>query len=173
MPLLQLIGQIIELTPFWVWGLLAFITLLGARQAFDRELHARTIIGISAGWTVFSIWGAANTFGFNTPVLVAWAMGLALSLAMQHLLVTPRGVTALGGNRFRLAGSLWPLLTIWAVFGVRYVTSVMMLLDPALKQNPSFDLAVPAIYGLLSGLFVGRALRVLRTAPRPGTLALA
>lgn len=173
MPIFQLVGQVIALTPFWVWGLLVFITLLGARQAFDRELHARAIIGIAAGWTVFSIWGAANTFGFNPTVLLAWAMGLAVSVAAQHFLIATRGVTALGGNRFRMAGSLWPLLTIWGVFGVRYVTSVMMVLDPTLKQNPAFALAVPAVYGLLSGLFVGRALRVLRTAPRPGTLALA
>lgn len=173
MPLHQLIGQVIVHTPAWVWGLLVGVTLLGLRQAVDQVLTSRRVIGISVGWTVFSLWGAAHTFGFDALVLLAWAAGLALSLAAQHWLIAPRGVKALGEGRFAVAGSIWPLITIWAVFGVRYVTSVMMVLDPALKQNTSFDLAVPAVYGLLSGLFVGRALRVLRSAPRAGTLALA
>lgn len=170
---LQLIDQVIVHTPFWVWGLLAFVTFMGLRQAFDQVLTTPRVIGIALGWTAFSVWGAANTFGFNPLVLLAWTSGLALSLAARHWLIAPRGVKALGDGRFAVAGSLWPLLTIWTVFGVRYVTSVMMVLDPALKQNPTFDLAVPAIYGLLSGLFVGRALRVLRSAARPATLAVA
>lgn len=173
MPLHQLIDQVIVQTPLWVWGLLALVTLLGLRQAFDQVLNSRRIIGISLGWTAFSLWGAANTFGFTGPVLLAWATGLALSLAAQHWLIAPRGVQALGGGRYAVTGSLWPLFTIWAVFGVRYVTSVMMVLDPALKQNTAFDLAVPAVYGLLSSLFVGRALRVLRSAKAGPTLALA
>ena len=170
---LQLIGQVITHTPFWVWGLLAFVTVMGLRQAVDQVLTSQRVIGISVGWTIFSLWGAANTFGSNAPVLLAWAAGLGLSLAAQHWLIAPRGVKALGDGRFAVAGSIWPLLTIWTVFGVRYVTSVMMVLDPALKQNTTFDLAVPAIYGLLSGLFVGRALRVLRSAKATPTLALA
>lgn len=173
MPFTQLVGQVIVHTPFWVWGLLAFVTFMGLRQAFDQELTSGRVIGISIGWTIFSVWGAANTFGFSAPVLLAWAAGLALSLLAQHWLIAPRGVKALGDGRYAVAGSIWPLLTIWAVFGVRYVTSVMMVLDPALKQNTTFDLAVPAIYGLLSGLFVGRALRVLRSAKAAPTLALA
>ncbi len=171
--MLQLIGQVIVHTPYWVWGLLAFVTFMGLRQATDQVLTSARVIGISIGWTVFSIWGATNTFGFNAPVLLAWAAGLGLSLAAQHWLIAPRGVTSLGEGRIKVAGSLWPLFTIWTVFGVRYVTSVMMVLDPALKQNATFDLAVPAVYGLLSGLFVGRALRVLRSAQATPALALA
>ncbi|MBX3624867.1 MAG: hypothetical protein KF892_07645 [Rhizobacter sp.] len=173
MNFLQLVGQVIVHTPVWVWGLLAFVSLMGLRQAFDQTLSAGRVVGISLGWTFFSVWGAANTFGFNAPVLLAWAAGLALSLGAQHWLIAPRGVKALGDGRFAVAGSLWPLLTIWAVFGVRYVTSVMMVLDPALKQNTTFDLAVPAVYGVLSSLFVGRALRVLRSAKTAPALALA
>jgi hypothetical protein len=173
MPLHQLIGQVIVHTPFWVWGVLVLITLLGLRQAFDQVLGERRVIGISLAWTAFSLWGAANGFGFHAPVLLAWAASLVVSLAAQHVLIAPRGVQALGDGRFAVAGSWWPLLTIWAVFSVRYVTAVMIVLDPALKQNTTFDLAVPAVYGLLSGLFVGRALRVLRSAKAAPSLALA
>lgn len=170
---LQLIGQVIAHTPAWVWGMLIVVTLLGLRQASDQVITSGRIIGFSAGWTIFSIWGVGSGFGFSAGVLLAWATGLGLSLAAQHRLVSPRGVQALGEGRYAVAGSLWPLLTIWLVFGVRYVTSVMVVLDPALKQDTTFDLAVPAVYGALSGLFVGRALRVLRSAPGPGALATA
>jgi hypothetical protein len=173
MPLPQLIGQVIVNTPAWVWGVLAAITLLGVLQAFDRVLSAPRIIGISLGWTVFSLWGAAHTFGFDARVLAAWASGLALSLIAQHRLIAPRGVQALGNGRYAVAGSIWPLLTIWAVFSVRYVTSVMLVLDPALKQNPTFGLVVPAVYGLLSSLFIGRALRTLCSRKARVAIALA
>lgn len=173
MPLHQLIGQVIVHTPVWVWGLLAFITLLGLRQAFDQVVTTRRVIGISLGWAMYSLWSAANTFGSSAIVLAAWAAGLALSLAVQHWLVAPRGVKALGDGRFAVDGSLWPLVTIWAVFGVRYVTSVMMVMDPALKQSMAFDAGVALLYGMLSSLFVGRALRVVRSTPAASTLALA
>jgi hypothetical protein len=173
MPLHQIVGQVIVQTPVWVWAMLAAITLLGVLQAFDRVVSTRRIVGMSLGWTVFSLWGAANTFGFNAGVLAAWAAGLALSLAAQHWLIAPRGVRALGEGRYAVAGSFVPLLTIWAVFGVRYVTSVMLVLDPALKQNTTFEIALPAVYGLLSSLFVGRALRVLRSRNAGPTMALA
>lgn len=173
MPLPQLIGQVILHTPLWVWGLFAFVTFMGLRQLADQVVTSRRVLGMSLGWTVFSLSGAVGTFGFSAAVLLAWFAGLALSLALQHWLIAPRGVKAVGGRRFAVAGSIWPLLTIWAIFSVRYVTSVMMVLNPALKQSTAFDLAVAAAYGMLSSLFLGRALRVLRSAPATPALALA
>jgi hypothetical protein len=168
----QLVGQVVGHTPLWVWALLAFITLLGLRQAKDQVLSSGRVIGVSLGWTVLSLMGAASTVGFSAGVLLAWAGGLGLSLALQHGRVAPRGVRALGDGRYAVAGSLRPLLTIWLVFGVRYVSSAMVVLDPGLKQHAGFGLAVAAIYGLLSSLFVGRALRVLGSGtPRAATLA--
>jgi hypothetical protein len=147
----QLVGQVVGHTPLWVWALLAFITLLGLRQAKDQVLSSGRVIGVSLGWTVLSLLGAASTVGFSAGVLLAWAGGLGLSLALQHGRVAPRGV-----------------------FGVRYVSSAMVVLDPALRQHAGFGLAVAAIYGLLSSLFVGRALRVLGSGtPRAATLAAA
>jgi hypothetical protein len=170
----QLAGQVIVHTPLWVWVLLGFISLLGLRQAKDQVITSGRLIGVSFGWTVLSLIGAASTFGFSAGVLLAWAAGLVLSLALQHGRIAPRGVRALGNGRYAVAGSLWPLLTIWLVFGVRYASSAMVVLDPALKQHAGFGLAVAAIYGLLSSLFVGRALRVLGSgAPRAATLAAA
>lgn len=173
MPLHQLIGQILSHTPVWVWGLLAFVTFLGARQAFDQVVTSRRVIGISLGWMAFSFWGATSTFGFTATVAAAWVIGLGLSLVAQQWLIVPRGIQALGAGRYAVKGSMWPLLTIWAVFGVRYVTSVMMVMNPALKQDLRFDIGVAMLYGMLSALFFGRALRVIRSQPLAPSLATA
>lgn len=168
-----IVSQALAHTPAWVWVLLAVITLLGLRQAFDHVQTTRRIVGSAVGWTLFSAWGATSAFGFSAPVLLAWASAAAVSVALQHWLIAPRGVRALDDGRHAVRGSLWPLLTFWAVFGVRYVSGAMLALHPELTRDPAAALAVPAVYGLLCGVFIARAMRVLWSATAPAPLALA
>ena len=50
------------------------------------------------------------------------------------------------------------------MFGVRYVTGVLLAIDPALRHSELAALAIPLAYGLLSGIFVARTVRILRSA---------
>jgi hypothetical protein len=59
------------------------------------------------------------------------------------------------------------MLLILAVFLMKYGVGVQLAMEPRLARDAGFAFAVTALYGLLSGLFAARGLRVLRLARQP------
>lgn len=161
-PLHIVLPQVLLHTPVWVWGVLALITVLGLRQTRDHVVTSRRLTAIPLIWASLSLWGALHAVGTDARVVAAWAAALAASVALTHSLAAPRRVDALGAGRYAVQGSMSPLLAMWAVFVVRYVSSVMLVLNPSLRHDTLFGLAVPALYGALSGVFAARAWRTLR-----------
>ena len=51
-----------------------------------------------------------------------------------------------------------------AIFFTRYVVGVLLALFPALTRDPAVAAMVASLYGALSGVFIGRMLRLLRQA---------
>jgi hypothetical protein len=167
------IGQVIAHTPVWVWGLLVFIAAMGLRQMADHVVTVRRLVIVPLIWCTLSLWSATSAFGVGPGVLLAWALGASLAVAGNQWLLWPRGVQALGDGRYAIPGSIWPLITMGSVFIVRYVTAVTLVLHPALRHDAVFSLAIPLAYGLLSGIFLARAVRILRNTLPRSTLALA
>ena len=73
----------------------------------------------------------------------------------------------LGGGRFALKGSPWPLLLMWTIFGLRYAVAVKLVFEPALAQQAAWAIGARLVYGTVSGLFAARAWRVLPSARTP------
>lgn len=173
LPLDTIISQVILRTPRWVWAVLLVITVIGVRQLVSHVVTTRRLTTVPVVLGAFSLWGTVAAFGAYPQVLLAWAAGMALVIAVNQQLAWPRQVEPLGEGRYRVAGSVMPLLAMWGVFGVRYVTNVTLALHPGLAHGTLFSLVMPAVYGALSGLFAARALRILRNAPAAGPLQLA
>ncbi|HEX3141355.1 MAG TPA: DUF6622 family protein [Rhizobacter sp.] len=171
LPLDTLFSQILIHTPLWVWLILALITAIGLRQAVAHTLPGKRLVALPIVLAGLSLYGAAGAFGVHAGVLTAWLLGAALAALASHALVRPGQAQHLGAGRLAMPGSLGPLLAMWSVFAVRYVSSVTLALHPGWNHGTWFSLVVPMVYGALSGLFMGRALRILRSAqpaPVPG-----
>jgi uncharacterized protein DUF6622 len=67
---------------------------------------------------------------------------------------------------FKLPGSWVPLLLILGIFLTRYVVGVELAMRPGLAHDANYVLVTGVLYGLFSGIFVGRAARLLRLALR-------
>jgi hypothetical protein len=173
MPLDTVISQVIAHTPPYVWVILLFITLLGLRQVVNHVVTTRRLTLVPVVLGAYSLWGTAAAFGPRVEVLALWATGMALAVAVNQPLAWPQEVQHLGDGRYAVQGSVWPLITMWAVFGVRYVTTVTLLMHPHWARGSSFGLAMPLVYGVLSGVLLARSLRILRSAPSVGQMRLA
>jgi hypothetical protein len=173
LPFSIVIQQVLIHTPPWVWGILALITYLGLKQVVDHVVTTRRLAIAPVALGAFSLWGVTNAFGLHTEVLAAWVVGAALAVAVNHYLAWPRKVKYEGPGRYAVQGSLWPLVGMWAVFGVRYVTTVTLVLHHDWAHGTVFSMVMPVVYGALSGLFLARSLRILRSAPSAGALGLA
>ena len=65
-------------------------------------------------------------------------------------------------GRFSVPGSVMPLLTILAIFLLKYTLGIELAMQPALRFEASFALAMAAGYGALTGLFASRPLGLWR-----------
>ena len=167
----QAAGAILRGTPPWVWGLLAGLLALGFSQARDRTASVTRIAVMPVAMTVFALWGLVTAFGASVmfAAVVATWLGAALVPALAiGLRGRPDGVRyEPEARRFSLPGSWVPMALIAGIFLTKYAVGVELALQPNRVLDTAFALTVAAVYGVFSGIFTGRALRLLRLAARP------
>lgn len=162
---LSLFSAFISHTPRFVWVVLALITLIGVRQMREQVLTQRRLLLAPLALAAWSLWSALHTFGPRAEVFAAWALGSALVVTLGLRSRRPPLASPVGDGRFGVEGSVWPLLTLWAVFALRYACAVALLVHPAWATDHAFGLLAPMLFGALSGWFLARALRIWHSAP--------
>lgn len=171
----QMLAPILRNTPLWVWGLLAALTALGLSQTKARTSGPARIVLLPFAMTALSIWGTLSAFGHSPQfgsVQLAWIVATSIALAAVAPMAAPAGARYdASSGRFHLPGSWVPLLLILAVFATRYVVNVELAMHPALAQDDTFTRVTSAFYGLFSGIFIGRAVRVWRLSFLPAPAA--
>ena len=161
-----MIFDILSNTPTWVFVLFAVIAAMGARRLRDDERDVRRVCLIPVLFIVFGLLRLSqhDDAGAISAWLVAASAGLVIgSLAHPVMRATP------GSFRVFLAGSMWPLARIMAIFGAHYFLNVAAVL--------SFDHRIDlmrvdaAVSGITAGFFAGwlwrfvQAYRVARATP--------
>jgi hypothetical protein len=172
----EAVGTILKNTPTWVWGLLAALLALGISQLKARQAGLARIIVMPVAMTGFALSGMATTFG---GAQLAWVLGAWLSAAALVGGLFALGAPAAGTRyhaatrTFDLPGSMLPLVLIMGIFLTKYLVGVELAMQPRLATDSEFAVAIAALYGVFTGLFAGRAARLLRLAFRPASLSLA
>ena len=173
----QMLGQIIQNTPFWVWGLLAGLLGLGGSQLFDRNVSLVRAMVMPVAMTGLSVYGLVSAFGKAGQagtVLGAWLIAATLIAALALWLqpTAPSDTLYAGSSRsFFIPGSAMPLALILGIFLTKYFVGVELAMQPALARNGSFALQIAVLYGVFNGLFAARALRLWRLARQNNPLA--
>jgi hypothetical protein len=173
--LLQLLAEhpeaaltIVQRTPVWVWGLLSGLLALGAIQLRTRRLGLGRVLAPAIGLALFGLVSLGSDLAATrwlAPGLLAWALGAGLLLWVMGRAPLRAGTTYDPASRqFSVPGSVLPLLTIVAIFLLKYGLGVELAMQPALRQDPAFALAMAAGYGLLTGLFAVRPVGLWRLA---------
>lgn len=162
----QILGQIIQNTPVWVWGLLTGLLGLGGIQLFGREVRLVRAMVMPIAMTGLSVYGLASAFGKSGQagaVLGAWlvAASLITALTLWFQPTAPKGTLYTGSSRsFYVPGSAMPLALIVGIFLIKYVVGVELAMQPSLAHNGSFALHIAVLYGVFNGLFAARSLRL-------------
>ena len=157
--------QILERTPSWVFVLFAVLVVLGAMQRRTRELGRARVAILPAAFLLLSLWGVWNAFGPAPLAFACWLAAVCTSVLLNRFARLPRQVAySPSTRRFRVAGSWLPLAMMMAIFFTRYAIAVVTAMQPDVKSMPEFAAAVGFAYGLMSGAFLARALRILQFA---------
>ena len=160
--------EILRRTPPWVWLMLAGLLGLGVSQLRPRCLSVRRATAPGIGLAVFSLISLGMDLAAGpwlAPGLVLWlaaAVGVGAWRLPQAL---PAGtVPDPATGRWHLPGSAQPLLTIVAIFALKYGMAVELAMQPSLRQAPLFALCMATSYGALAGLFLARPVALWRRA---------
>lgn len=163
---MNMLSQILSGTPLWVWGLLAGLIALGASQARARTASLARVTLMPVAMTAFSIWGTVSTFGHSlmlSSVLMTWAV-LAAGVFSMMAKGQAAGSYDPAQRLFTLPGSWAPLQLILGIFATKYAANVALAMHPELVNDGVFSLTQAALYGVFTGLFTGRAARLVRMA---------
>ncbi len=162
-----MVALIITNTPVWVWGLLAALLALGFSQTRDRTFSLPRLLITPLMLGAISLWGTISAFGASATVLGSWGATTLLLLLIVTQIALPAGTGYEPARRqFAVPGSWVPMLLILGIFMTKYAVGVSLGMHPELKANGNFVLAVATLYGCFSGIFAGRAVRLLRLATR-------
>lgn len=152
----------IKSTPLWVWLLFAFLLYRSVLALSMRTVRLTNLFILPIVFFVLAIngliqsphttfcttcvWGMALLAG----VVVAWFMNRSLRIRVDkahHLLELP--------------GTISVLIMILCIFAAKYYFGYMSAVNPELASTAPFVYAKLTVYGLISGLTIGKMLRYL------------
>jgi len=163
--------QILSHTPLYVWAILAFLVWRGVAEMREREIAVSRMAVLPLVMLVLSLHDIVLKFGLAPASLGAW-FGGCLAVALPAWKLGDNRIAAVTApGRVLVRGSVLPLFVMVAIFGTKYATSVMLALQPAATQQ--VELAICGLYGVFSGWFIGRLLRVAVDSSRSYPVRLA
>ena len=152
---------IVQHAPRWVWFLLVALIALGVWLSFPRRVSLRRAILVPVAMVTLSWYGVVSVFAQAPLALVAWAVGVAAALAGTRALGLWHGIAwSAADSHVILPGSWVPLMLIVALFSIKFGVGASLAMSPALARDAGFAAAVGLLYGLFSGVFLGRGIAV-------------
>ncbi|MCE9665315.1 hypothetical protein LY622_17965 [Halomonas sp. M5N1S17] len=157
--------EIIRNTPRWVFLLFIVLLVTGYRQSRERTASRRSTTILPAVFLVLALYGVVSAFGTDPVGLALWALGVTLSVALHLKLAIPRAVRFSPERQaFHLPGSWQPLIIMLAIFFAKYTVEVIRARQLPIADTAVFTATVSLLYGLFSGVFLGRAMVMWRAA---------
>ena len=157
--------QILTHTPLWVFALFFGLVYLGYLQSRTRQVSRGRLIVLPLAmlaWSLYSVW---STFDAHLTALAAWACAWVAVVVIGLAWVPSRRVAYDASTaQFTVPGSWMPLALMMGIFTTKYAVGVALSLHPALAHDTLVALGISSLYGVFSGSFIARALRLWRLA---------
>jgi hypothetical protein len=167
-----LLIQILKHTPLWVFGLFLGLAYAGYLQSRARFVSRYRLAILPIAMLGLSFLGVWSSFGPNLTAFAAWTCALLAVVACGLVLAPPRGVSYSPASRlFTIPGSWVPLALMMCIFFTKYAVAVARAISPDASSSIALIAVICTIYGLCSGTFLARALRVAGVA-RPSRAAV-
>lgn len=160
-----MIIEIIKRTPLWVFALFVALLVMGYTQSKDRTLSRGKVAILPVVMIGLSFYGVISAFGIGRPLgLVSWFIGIFIAGLLSIKYPSPAGVSYSASDRlYSSPGSWLPLLLMMVLFSLKYAVGVILARRLPVADEPIFIASVSLGYGLISGLFLMRALVIWRS----------
>ena len=162
-----MLQQILSHTPTWVFGLFAALLALGLKQTRAGTMGLLRVSLMPVAMTALSVYGTISAFGAAPAVVLAWTAtaGALLAFVVRRPLASAVRFDATS-RTLQMPGSWVPLALMMGIFLTKYFVGAVLAMQPALAGNAGFGIGFAALYGAFSGVFTGRAVRLVHLALR-------
>lgn len=165
---MSMLTEILKRTPPWVFILFFVLLAFGCFQSKDRVVSRGRVILLPAAMIMLSIYGVISAFGITPEPLIFWAAGVAFAVWSGLKWVRTECFSfSTETQSFTVPGSWLPLALMMAIFFTKYVVGVIVARKLPIVGALIFIWGVSLIYGLLSGVFLSRGLKMLQTVRKP------
>jgi hypothetical protein len=154
--------QILTHTPLYVWAILAFLLWRGAAEMRDRELTLRRMLILPLVMLGLSLNDMALKFDMGMVLVAAWVTGCAAAMLLAWRFGRTRIAAGTAPDRVLVRGSAMPLMLMLAIFLTKYITSVVLVIQPQLAHQLAVAGAICLVFGVFNGLLLGRLARMAR-----------
>lgn len=157
--------QILTRTPPWVFLLFFVLLALGYVQSKNRTLSYSKVSILPGAMVMLSFYGVFSAFGANPIGLVFWILGVAIAVGVIAKRPAPKGVTFSAETQsFFVPGSWLPMALMMAIFFTKYAVGITLARQLPIASEMAFVGLVGFCYGFFSGVFLARAMVILRCA---------
>jgi hypothetical protein len=155
--------QIISNTPKWVFVLFFVLLALGILQMRTSTKAKSRVLILPIVLLFLSIAGVISAFGIAAMPIAAWALGyIGLASLMAYGLADSGSAYTVETKQFTVAGSVIPLALMMSIFLLKYFVGASMAMKASFTTDAAFPIIISLLYGVFSGAFAGRALRLLK-----------
>jgi hypothetical protein len=148
-----------------VFVLFFALIALGYYQSKDRMVRRSKISMLPVAMIALSFYGVLSAFGMAPIGFALWVLGVAISVKLGAKLAAPKGVIYSAETQsFFVPGSWLPLAFMMAIFFTKYAVGVILAKQLPVARETAFVGSVSLCYGLLSGVFLARAIAILQAA---------
>lgn len=155
-----MIQGILTEAPVWVWPLFAFLLFAGLRATRPRQMP----IVLMYVFPFLGIMALIRVAALSDP-LVAWTcfgLGYVAGIILAHAL-QGRWIIERQGWRISVVGEWFTLLTLMIIFWANFANGFIQAVHPDLQTHIGFIAVFAFVLGWVSGSFLGRTIRILRT----------
>ena len=157
--------QIVQNTPRWVFALFFALLWLGLRQTVSRQMPLQRVLLPALALTALSLYGVMSAWPANTLVLLCWLKATITVAWWVRRQPLPAGTSYEPElSRFTVPGSWAPLATMLGLLATKYAVGVALALHLDWTQGTAFAVGCALAYGAFSGLLLGRAWRLCNLA---------
>jgi hypothetical protein len=162
------IWQIVAGTPWWVYVLFIYLMRLGFYATKSHIIPVKKIFIMPMIFLVLSI---VSMFGMalNAFNLSIWVASILVGAVLGWLQYKALRIKAVKNKASLYVPGTWSLLIIITlIFSIKYYFGYTISIDPNVLMQPQYTAWILGLYGLFSGLFIGRltyALRCIKVGP--------
>ena len=163
------IWDILEGTPTWVWVLFIYLMIIGFKA---RKIHVVSLFKLfilPALFFILAIYYLIVNFSSDVTAIFIWIIAFGVGTVLNWIIY--KNLTLQADKKkhlIKVPGTWSVLIMIILIFSIKYTFGYLLSAHPTIIHNSLFIYSFLIASGIITGLFLGKALRFLekfRKAP--------